>query len=242
MSNSRENYESPAFVQTYAKNLETNVYNASLDRPATLGLLETELWQKKVLDIGCGPGLYLDTLISRGAICTAFDQSAEMVKSAKARHPDAEIFRYELSADMPVFETESFDYLLAPLVFDYVKEWAPMFRELSRILKPEGVCIFSVNHPATNYANHVFGKDSDYFETTLKKDVWPSYGLTMDSYRRPLSEIFSAFLQNGFLLDALVEPRPLPECQAKFAEDYRFLSKNPSFLTIRIHKPRKQGS
>ena len=58
----------------YAQAIRDNSYNASYDRPSLLALLP-ELNEMKVLDLGCGPGVYAEILLSRGAEVTAPDWS-----------------------------------------------------------------------------------------------------------------------------------------------------------------------
>ena len=57
-------------------------FNEFLEMPATLELLGN-VKGKKVLDYGCGSGIYLKLLKERGANIKGFDISEEMLKIAK---------------------------------------------------------------------------------------------------------------------------------------------------------------
>jgi SAM-dependent methyltransferase len=76
-----------AFAEEYAAHAETGVYNAMYDRPAVLELCGS-VAGLRVLDAGCGPGLYARALIERGALVTAFDASASLVELARQRLGD----------------------------------------------------------------------------------------------------------------------------------------------------------
>ena len=63
----------------YDRVVRDNVYNAQFERPSLLSLLPS-LSGKKVLDLGCGPGVYAQELVAHGAIVTAIDSSEQMVE------------------------------------------------------------------------------------------------------------------------------------------------------------------
>jgi 2-polyprenyl-3-methyl-5-hydroxy-6-metoxy-1,4-benzoquinol methylase len=72
------------FAAEYAELAEHGAANALYDRPAVLGLLG-DVTGKRVLDAGCGPGLYAEELVRRGASVVGFDESPEMVRLARRR-------------------------------------------------------------------------------------------------------------------------------------------------------------
>ena len=53
-------------AEAYASVVDTKPHNAYYERPATLSLLPN-VNGKRVLDAGCGPGVYSEWLIERGA-------------------------------------------------------------------------------------------------------------------------------------------------------------------------------
>ena len=81
-----------AFADRYAVRIDTAPYNAYLERPATLSLLP-DVKGKHVLDAGCGPGLYSEILLNRGAIVTAIDVSPKMIEFTKQRLGDRATIR-----------------------------------------------------------------------------------------------------------------------------------------------------
>ncbi len=94
---------------------------------------------KEVLDYGCGSGLYLKVLIKRGASVKGFDISEEMLKIARKKFPKLDL---RLGSGYNIPFREKFDLVVAPLVLHYIDDWDKVFREVSRVLKKNGIfCI-----------------------------------------------------------------------------------------------------
>src|SRR6185437_3556449 len=86
-------------------------YNAHYDRPAVLELVG-DVAGKRVLDAGCGPGLYGEELLARGADLVAFDGSSAMVELARKRlGSSARVVHADLSGPLP-FSASEFDLVV----------------------------------------------------------------------------------------------------------------------------------
>jgi SAM-dependent methyltransferase len=122
------------------------------------------------------------------------------------------------------------------LALDYVADWEPVFKEFFRLLRPNGVLVFSVGHPSDDF--HRFQNSANYFDVERIEQIWRGFGseVVVPFYRRPLSAIINPLLAAGFLLDKILEPRPLPEFRDKEPEDYDRLMKQPGFICIRAKK------
>jgi len=68
----------------YESHAAVSPYNALYDRPAVLNLLG-DVGGRLILDAGCGPGLYAEELLARGAEVIAFDRSTGMIDLARTR-------------------------------------------------------------------------------------------------------------------------------------------------------------
>jgi 2-polyprenyl-3-methyl-5-hydroxy-6-metoxy-1,4-benzoquinol methylase len=68
----------------YSKVNAEGAANAYYERPATIALLG-EVTGRRVLEAGCGPGSLTRWLADQGAVVTAMDVSAEMVRLARER-------------------------------------------------------------------------------------------------------------------------------------------------------------
>ena len=73
-----------ALAEAYAERIDTKPHNAYYERPATLSLLP-EVNGKRILDAGCGPGVYAEWLVLHGADVVAMDANTKMVALAKQR-------------------------------------------------------------------------------------------------------------------------------------------------------------
>lgn len=68
----------------YRQHAQDGPYNAHYDRPAVLAALGP-VAGRRVLDAGCGPGLYAAALLAAGAEVVGFDASPAMVDLARRR-------------------------------------------------------------------------------------------------------------------------------------------------------------
>ncbi len=223
-------------AEAYAARIDTKPHNAYYERPATLSLLP-DVQGKRVLDAGCGPGVYAEWLVSRGASVVALDANAKMVELARLRlQGRAEIVQANLEQPLDFLPDDSFDLVLSPLVMDYVKNWATTFGEFHRILKEGGRFVFSIEHPQAKYDAH--RASSNYFEVELVEYEWRGFGpaVRMPSYRRPLGAVINPLIGAGFILERLLEPLPTEEFRLKAPEEYEDLIRRPGFLCIRAVK------
>lgn len=225
-----------ALAEAYAAAVDTKPHNAFYERPATLSLLP-EVEGKKVLDAGCGPGVYSAWLIGRGAEVVAVDASAKMVELAKQRLCGAaDVRQADLGQPLDFLDDSTFDLVLSPLVMDYVADWDRTFAEFYRVLRPGGYFVFSASHP---FADYIYFKSEDYFETELVGCEWRGFEgarVHMPSFRRPLGAMLNPLAGAGFRLERIVEPRPTEEFKEADAEDYEDLTRRPGFVCIRARK------
>ena len=221
-------------AEAYAARIATKPHNAYYERPATLSLLP-EVKGKRVLDVGCGPGVYGEILVGMGAEVVALDANAKMVAFARARLGEgAQVIQASLEAPLDFLADETFDLVLAPLVMDYIYDWRATFGEFRRVLQPGGVLVFSLEHPMMKYFDHQ--EHSNYFEVDQVSYTWRGFGspVTVPSYRRSLAEIFNTLFESGFRLEKVLEPLPTEEFKEKAPQDYEELTRQPGFMCIRV--------
>ena len=118
---------------------------------------------KKILDVGCGPGILLSTIPSSNS-ATGIDVSEESVAIAKKVAPNAELARGTMLS-LP-FDNSSFDMVVAAHVlpgYDFeaprTKDYLNKFiSEIHRVLKPGGRLIFTTpngEHPCYRGKNKI---------------------------------------------------------------------------------------
>jgi 2-polyprenyl-3-methyl-5-hydroxy-6-metoxy-1,4-benzoquinol methylase len=108
-----------------------------------------------ILDIACGNGLTSRRLAALSAHVTAFDFSANLIEKARERpNPDARIAYHVMDAtddaQLLSLGEGTFDSALSNMALFDMPEIEPLFKALSKLLKPNGIFVFSLMHPAFN--------------------------------------------------------------------------------------------
>jgi SAM-dependent methyltransferase len=222
-------YEGQA--RAYAARVDTQPWNAYYDRPAVISLLPP-LANAKVLDAGCGSGWYCEYLLSQGATVTAVDFNADFVEMTNARVGQrARVLQADLAAPLQFANDSDFDLVVCPLVMHYLKDWQPTLREFHRVLKPNGVLVFSTHHPSMNWQYY---KLKNYFAHQLVEDEW--FCGKVRFYHRPLTAMSHDLEATGFVIERLLEPQPTEDFRRVNPKEHDRLTKNPLFLFIRARK------
>ncbi|MCK5615672.1 class I SAM-dependent methyltransferase [Candidatus Pacearchaeota archaeon] len=216
-------------------------YNEFLEMPATLELLGN-VKGKKILDFGCGTGIYSKLLTKKGAKVKGFDISPAMIEIAKEENPKLDL-KVGSGYDIPF--NEKFDVVLASLVFHYFKDWDKVFKGISKVLKKGGVLVFSTNNPVYDSRKRVkFGKKEistfgNYFYEGRAYVSWKDdkgEKMEMTFYRKTYQSIIEAILENGFEIIGYKDCFPLKKAKKLFPEDYAEYSKMPFFTSWKVRK------
>ena len=218
-------------AEEFRAHAEDNAYNAHYDRPAVLELLG-DVAGRRVLDAACGPGLYAEALLERGAEVLGFDASPVMVDLARARVGDrARIDEARLGDPLP-YPDDHVDLVVCALAIHYAADRRRAFAELHRVLRPGGAAVVSTQHPTTDWLR----KGGSYFERRLETDIWSmtSGPQEVRFWREPLSDLCAAATDSGFVIARLVEPRPTEGMRQRWPEEHDELSRRPGFLALRL--------
>src|SRR5512137_2613943 len=101
-------------AEPYAAAIDTKPHNAYYERPATLSLFP-DVRGLRVLDAGCGPGVYAEWLVEHGAQVVALDANEKMVRFAQQRLGErAQIMLADLEQPLDFLADGSFDIVLSP--------------------------------------------------------------------------------------------------------------------------------
>ena len=204
-------------------------YNALYDRPAVLELVG-DVEGKRVLDAGCGPGLYLAELIDRGAAVIGCDSSPAMVELARSRiGENGETRVHSLEDPFEWLDDHSVDLAISTLVYHHITNRIDLLREMRRVIRPGGSLVLSTTHPMWDWVR----LGGSYFEQDPVAEIW-STGWEVTSYRLPLSRLHAEFRAAGLTIDELVEPLPAPEMAEAFPEDFEQLTTSPAFIVFRL--------
>jgi SAM-dependent methyltransferase len=152
--------------------------------------------QSRVLDLGCGPGLYTNRLAQSGVDVTGIDFSSRSIAYArKAAARDGLTVTY-VNEDYLAWESNTRFDLITMIFCDYCalapRQRRPLLRKIERLLELEGSFLFDVCSLVTldewvESAGYTAAPDggfwspNPYFEF-LSKFVYPEERVTLDKY------------------------------------------------------------
>ncbi len=165
----------------------------------------------KILDAGCGNGVYAHIFAENGGTVIGCDGTNEMLNLAHKKYPRYQFDYVNLLERMP-YKDKEFDIVFCNLVLMDIDPIDNILSEFHRILKTNGVFFFSIVHPAFYHA--VWEKDASgtiaskkvtSYITAFSKlqNIW---GATMH-YHRPISFYYNKICKNGFYLKEMSEPK-----------------------------------
>lgn len=116
------------------------------ERSVAATLEPLDLAGTRWLDAGCGTGRLARLLVERGAEVVSLDGSAEMLELARGHESRSQggsglYVRGDVTA-LP-FRDQSFDGVLCVSVIEYVTDPAVPLRDFRRILRDDGIVVFS---------------------------------------------------------------------------------------------------
>lgn len=222
------------YAKDYASAIDGNIYNAHYDRPSLMSLISGNEFER-CLDMGCGPGAYIDSLKLVCRNIVGIDQSEEFIKILSEKFPSVKSYCHDLNQDL-IEADDTFDLVISPLAIHYIKDLTKLFSEVNRVMKKDGVFAFSTHHPIVDFQDSNSG---DYFECEKLTQDWNTLGdktTEVTFYRRSMSEILNSLFQSGFVVDGFSEGK-VDECVKEISEKiYLKLKTKPQFVFIRARK------
>lgn len=224
-----------------------------LERPAMEKELP-DLKGKSVLCLGCGSGEECRRLKLRGAErVVGVDISEGLLQQARAHYKGIEF--YKMRIEELDFKAGSFDFAYSSLVMHYLKEWGPAFRSIHRVLKRNGVLLFSADHPACWGASVTMrggrkvkslgyekSKDGsyiihgDYFSRRRIDRAWLNGRMPVSFFTRPISSMVNDLIRSGFEILEMDEPRPLKGAKSQDRRFYEVHSRIPLFIIFKARR------
>lgn len=129
-------------------------YQRDLIMPNLLRLMDIKKGQK-ILDLGCGEGLFTRRFARAGAEVVAIDISKELVEIAqRASAEEGEQYAFHPrffvsdAANIPMVASGSQDMVLINLALQNIEDATSTLKECARVLKAGGQLFIVLNHPA----------------------------------------------------------------------------------------------
>lgn len=191
----------------------------------TLRSLLPDFKDKKVLDLGCGYGWHCAYAVEHGARqVIGIDLSKKMLETAKKKNAHQKIIYMQGDMETLDFAENTFDVVFSSLAIHYIKDYPALLDQVKRVLKPNGIFIFSVEHPdftAEGTQDWYYNDQHEilhfpldrYFEEGVRTAHF--LGEEVTKYHRTLTTYVNTLLIKHFNLLALVEPQPSPRLLAE---------------------------
>jgi ubiquinone/menaquinone biosynthesis C-methylase UbiE len=210
--------------------------------PSVLKLLGN-VTGKKILDVGCGPGLQASLLTKNGAIVKGMDGSREFIEIAKKEAPAAAFIIGDAEKKLPFLNSE-FDIVIATMVLHHLNLWDVVLKEIHEVLKKGGIFIFLDRNPVTRRIKRKkwffkkFSVIENYFDEgakyrsmgTKNKDV------KLVQYHKTYETIIKLLIKHGFEIIDYEDCKPLPEAKELFPAMYKMFMNQPLFCVWKVRK------
>lgn len=174
-----------------------------------------ELCGLKVCDLGCGEGHLARRLSAGGARVVGVDNSQLLLTLAGQRTQDQSIhYVLEDAQRLTALGADEFDLVVSNFSLMDILDLAATSEAVSRVLKPAGRFLSSITHPcfqlprATQRSATTETSVEDYFQEGFWISSWKG-GIRgrVGAHHRTLSTYLNQFIETGFAIRALREPR-----------------------------------
>lgn len=136
---------------------------------------EVDLKNSKVLDVGCGTGLFMKHILDVGCTqCFGVDGHTNFADLAIKRGYKEVKQVEDLNVDKIPFHDDTFDVIVCKDVFEHLLNPTHTVSEIKRVLKPGGVFLLHVpNHfPLSARIKFLFTNDIDTFSFFKNESRW----------------------------------------------------------------------
>lgn len=245
-------YDNKKFFDEYIK-MRDNKVNANnvIEKPIFREMLP-KMQGKRVLDLGCGYGDLCMHAINNGAVkVVGADISKKMIELAKEKNANKNIEYIVKPMEKIADLTDKFDIIVSSLAFHYVEDFDKLIKDISYLLKPNGVLLFSQEHPiATAFMqpnekkidSKIVLEDkkyyllSDYNNVGKRVMTWNIDGVI--KFHRNMETIINTLIKYGLKIEQIVEPKATEDI-LKLEPKYINQNDRPHFLFVRARKDRE---
>lgn len=211
-------YDNPVFFDKYSKMDRSVKGLQGAGEWHELKKLIPDLKEKTVLDIGCGFGWHCKYAVEQGAKkVVGIDISKNMIEKAKEINADVKIEYIVSSIEDYEYPKNTFDIVISSLALHYIESFDEVCNQVKNTLKDNGTFIFSVEHPiftANGEEEWIYNKEGkiehwpidNYF---IERKIESNFlGETVEKYHKTLTTFINTLINDGFVINQLVEPKP----------------------------------
>jgi SAM-dependent methyltransferase len=176
--------------------------------PLLLDVLKPEPGAR-YLDLGCGEGRVMRTLQSTGSETIGVEISRDLAQHAAKVGPTV----VANLPDLSFLEDDSSDGAYCVLVLEHIVDVATLFKEIARVVRPNGVFALVANHPiwtapgstpiTDDTDGEVFWRSGDYFGSGFTDE--PAGEGTIRFHHRSMAELLNVAATSGWTLEKMVE-------------------------------------
>ena len=211
----------------------------------------------KVLDAGCGEGVWSRRMAEQGAEVTGVDLSKNMLAQARRAERENPLgIQYQTSdfSSLKGVPSNSFDKVVTTMTMMYLPDFEKMYKAFYRVLKPGGELVIITKHPVqARPVSQVQWQlqDGEPTGVMLSGDYFHRQGFThratlhpegkkvfVDTvhYQHTVSDHINPLVQAGFELSEISEPPPSDEAcqQLPILKQWKTI---PFMLMLRARKP-----
>lgn len=214
----KNEYDDEVFFQEYAQMPRSIDGLSAAGEWHLLKPLFPSLAGKKVLDLGCGYGWHCKYAEDLGAsVILGIDSSQKMIDAAKKRNAGKNITYRLCGIEEYAYPENAWDLVISNLALHYIEDIASVFGKVRKTLHKGGTFLFNIEHPS-----FTAGVNQDWIYT---EDGTPAYwpidnyyypgerhtrflGCDVVKYHHTLTQILMGLLDNGFIIQAVIEAEP----------------------------------
>ncbi|MBB6461938.1 class I SAM-dependent methyltransferase [Flammeovirga kamogawensis] len=214
-----------------------NRWHNDLIAPQSVELLKLKAGDK-LLDIGCGNGIFARRMAKLDIHVTAFDFAETNINKAKnydCTNIDYKVIDATKELELLSLGEGNYQAAVAHMTLMDMPTLDTLFASLSKLLINNGVFVFSIQHPVFN-SNSVSEDENNnlILSEYIQKENYMGMAIPGQEheqyyFHRPLSTYFEVAFKNGFVIDGYMEPTFSKEQDA-------FYSKFPPVLLVRLRR------
>lgn len=238
-------YDNDTFFEEYAKMPRSRDGLIAAGEWHQLKNLFPVLYEKKVLDLGCGYGWHCKFAAEQGAAeVLGIDLSRKMIKEARKRNTEDIIEYHVCKIEEYDYPENMWDCVISNLALHYIENIEKIYQQVYKTLKPGGIFIFNIEHPVftagvrqdwicTDNGKPLYWPIDDYFIPGERRTYF--LGCDVVKQHHTLTQILMGLLNNGFEIETVEEAMPPEEMMS--IPGMKDELRRPMMLLVKVKKP-----